>query len=245
MRSARELRAQLRAVTAEDYENLAKGASRSVARVKCNIPQSSGGRLPPGMIEILVVPAVADSLRTGNLSKLHVDEVLTKTIEDHLDSYRLLTTTLHIREPEYQGIKVEAEIVPSEYSLPETVIARVVDALNNFISPLPVANNLEQQDDLTGFDWEGWPFGRDLYVAEIFSLIQRVPGVKHVLDVQLSKRRVTPAGEHPLDSEEREEADKNLTLVKKKVIRVAADTLLCSLTHQITIAELGGEDAAD
>lgn len=243
LRSSRELRAQLRAVTAEDYENLAKGASRSVARVKCNIPQSSHGRLPPGMIEILVVPAVADSLRAGDLSKLQVDEGLAKTIGDYLDNYRLLTTTLHIREPDYQGIRVEAEIVPSEFSLPETVMARVIDALNNFISPLPIAEDTGQQDDLTGPDWEGWPFGRDLYVAEIFSLIQRVPGVKHVLDVQLSKRSVTPAGEHPFDSDDdRGQTAKALTPVKKKVIRVPADTLLCSLNHQITIAELGDEE---
>ncbi len=244
MRSARELRAQLRAVTAEDYENLAQGASRSVARTKCNIPQASNGRLPPGTIEILVVPAVADSLKVGNLSKLHVDEGLVEIVGKHLDNYRLLTTILRIREPHYLGIKVQAEIVPAEFSLPETVMAGVIESLNNFISPLAFDEDTEQQDGLLGPDWEGWPFGRNLYVAEIFSLIQRVAGVKHVLDVKLSQRPVTPISEASSESEAEagEDAAKGLTKVRKKVIRVAADTLLCSLEHEITIATLGEED---
>lgn len=242
LRAARELRAQLRAVTAEDYENLAKGASRSVARVKCNVPQSSNGRLPPGMVEILIVPAVSDSLRTGDLSKLHVDEILAKLVEDHLDSYRLLTTTLHVREPSYLGVKVQAEIVPSEYTLPEVVIARVNERLRNFISPLTIFEEGEHQDDLMGPEWAGWPFGRNLYVAEIFSLIQRVPGVKHVLDVSLSKRPVTPRNEVDIEAENGRGPGESLTPVTQKLLRVPPDTLLCSLTHEITIANLGGED---
>jgi predicted phage baseplate assembly protein len=243
LRAARELRAQLRAVTPEDYENLAMQASRTVARVKCNIPQGSGGRLPPGMVEILIVPAVFDSLGAGDLSKLHVDEGLAATVAEHLDSYRLLTTTLQIREPRYLGIKVYAEIVPAEFTQPELVRARVVESLRSFLSPLSLIEDPEQRDDLLGSDWEGWPFGRNLFVAEIFSLIQRVPGVKHVLDVQLSRRPVTPVNEVLPEGEEgAAEVERGLTPVEEKLIRVPADTLLCFLDHEITIVELGEED---
>jgi predicted phage baseplate assembly protein len=263
-RAQRELRAQLRAVTAEDYEILAKGATRTVERVKCNMPQGSNGRLPPGTIEIIIVPAVADSLRVGDLTKLYVDETLAKTVQDHLDEYRLLTTTLRIREPSYVGVKVHAEIIPSEYSRPEVVKARVTESLNNFISPLAIAEDGAgngQQDELmagpAGHDWEGWPFGRNLYVAEIFSLIQRVPGVKHILDVQLSTRSVIPSKEFPPESEEQGRGDTEvpdiesahdgseageLRAVDQKIIRVPADTLLCSLDHEITLAALGEEE---
>ncbi len=244
IRAQQELRAQLRAVTPEDYEDLTKKATRSVARVKCNIPQSSNGRLPPGMVEILVVPAVADSLQAGDLSKLYVDEILAKMIEKHLDSYRLLTTTLQIREPNYVGIKVQAEIVLSEYSRPEVIKARVIQSLKNFISPLDITQN-QEPDELMDSDWEGWPFGRNLYVAEIFSLIQRVPGVKHVLDVQLRQRPVVPNKEVPPEAEGEREAEEAPRQVKQKLVRVPADTLLCSLDHEITIAELGEEDEQD
>ncbi|MBC8249952.1 MAG: putative baseplate assembly protein [Anaerolineales bacterium] len=248
-RARRELRAQLRAVTAEDYEQLAKGATRTVARVKCNTPQGGDGHLTPGTVEILVVPAVADSLRVGDLTRLHVDRTLAQTIEEHLDKYRLLTTVLRIKEPNYVGVKVHAEIIPSEYSRPEVVKARVAESLRDFISPLSLAENPEERDELMGPGWEGWPFGRNLYVAEILSLIQRVPGVKHVLDVQLSARSVIPQEARQPEAEEgqggkgageqgsRGEGE-SLIKVEQKVVRVPADTLLCSLDHEITMAEL-------
>ena len=275
-RALREMRAQLRAVTAEDYEHLAKGATRTVARVKCNTPQSVGNadrsgqsqpdtsRLSPGTVEILIVPTAADALRAGDLTKLHVDEALAKTVEEHLDKYRLLATTLWIGEPNYVGVEVRAEIIPSEFSRPEVVRARVADTLRNFISPLAIAEDGvgdgrqdEMMAGLAGDDWEGWSFGRNLYVAEIFSLIQRVPGVKHVLDVQLSTRPVIPLNEllsetrrasQEMEATEEPEAEghsppeQELQVVDQKVIRVPADTLLCSLNHEIVIAELGEGD---
>ena len=238
-RARRELRAQLRAVTPEDYEDLAKNASRTVARVKCNIPQASNGRLPPGVVEILVIPAVADSLKVSDLSKLYVDDTLTRTIRDHLDTYRLLTTTLQIGEPNYIGIRVHAEIVPSEFSPPDEVRARVIETLNTFLCPLNIADNPDKLDDLMGPEWRGWPFGRSLFVAEIYSLIQRVPGVKHVLDVSLAQTPVIPREELPPDIPgDRPDREEDLVAIKKKVVRLRPNSLLCSLEHDIVLLDL-------
>jgi len=236
-RARRELRAQQRAVTPEDYEHLTKAASRAVARVKCNTPQDgarSASRVPPGTVELLVVPAVTDALRAGDLSALRLDEGLSGMLEEHLDRYRLLTTILRIGEPRYLGVRVRAEIVPAPFSQPETVQARAVESLRNFISPLPLA---DVSDDLMGEEWEGWPFGRDLYVAEVFSLLQRVPGVLHVLDVQLAARPVVPRQEAAPDRKA-----PRLTAVEERVLRVPANALLCSLEHEIVIAGLDEED---
>lgn len=246
VRAQRELRAQLRAVTPHDYEDLAMGATRAVARVKCNIPQGSNGRLPPGVVEILIVPAVVDALEVGDLTKLHISDKLAQTVADHLDKYRLLTTILRIKEPNYVGVKVEAEIVPSEYSRPEEVRMRVVDRLNRFLSPLNMNEYGVVSDELLGDEWQGWPFGRNLYVAEIFSLIQRVPGVKHVLDVKLHQREVIPADETPPgEIEPGETEEKAVSRVKRKSIRVPADTLLCSLAHDVKLVDLDEEGAGD
>ncbi|NJN81885.1 MAG: putative baseplate assembly protein [Caldilineaceae bacterium] len=76
LRARRELRAQHRAVTAEDFEDLALATSRRIARVKSLAPGTSNGNLPPGMIELLVVPAVRDSVAVGDLSKLALQEEL-------------------------------------------------------------------------------------------------------------------------------------------------------------------------
>jgi predicted phage baseplate assembly protein len=256
MRAARELRAQQRAVTAEDFENLARGTSREVARAKCQAPGKDGGGLPPGMVELLVVPSAFDAVRAGDLSKLALDLPLQERILAHLDRYRLLTTTLRVREACYLGVKAAVQIVASDYTPREVVRARVLDALRDLISPLAIGHAAERADArdgagheaLLGADWEGWPFGRDLYVSEIFSLIQQVPGVKHVLDVRLSYRPVTPSRERApavgtgpgeaAGGEEGEPAGTMLTPVTQRMLQVPPDTLLCSLDHDVQVVEL-------
>lgn len=258
LRARREVRAQQRAVTADDYEVLAKGTSRAVARVKCLTPSKAAAdgavaNLPPGMLELLVVPAVFDALRNGDATKLALDDHMSKAIEAHLEPYRLLTTTVRVREPRYIGIRAYAEIVVTEFADPETVRAAVRERLRLFIAPLDLAQPNEPKEELLGSHWEGWPFGRSLFIAEIFSLVQRVPGVKHVLDVRLSQRAVNPRGEaqprgdnlaltvvEPLTEAgaELERIEPPLLAVDSRRLDIPADTLLCSLEHEIRLVEL-------
>ena len=260
MRARREIRAQQRAVTAEDYESLAKVASRAVARVKCRAPNRET-LLPPGTLELLIVPTAFDALKLGDLTKLYLDPELAKTIEKHLDQYRLLTTNLRIREPRYIGIKALVEIVVSEYHQPNTVTARVAESLRDFLSPLKLNAEASSPSDVMGLDWEGWPFGRTLFVSEIYSLIQKIPGVKHVLDVKLASRPVVPIKEQkPQIEQDRSEGKPEpassastlhasalpagaptaggLNVVEQKKIDIPADALICSLDHEIKVTEL-------
>jgi hypothetical protein len=197
------------------------------------------------MIELFVVPAAFDAVSAGHLSELALDADLQRTVRTHLDRYRLLTTTLNIREPDYVGIKVGAKIVLSEVHRSETVIARVADYLKHYVTPLALATQDEHLVGFLGSDWEGWPFGRNLYVSEIYSLIQQVPGVKHVVEVELGQRRVVPSKESaPRDAAaEAEEGapapgEAELTPVEGRMVPVPVDTLLCSLDHEIQVVEL-------
>ncbi|MEX1020457.1 MAG: putative baseplate assembly protein [Litorilinea sp.] len=245
-RGRREMRAQYRAVTGEDFENLALGMGREIGRVQCLAPGQAESLLPPGMIELLVVPAVFDSLQVGDLSNLQLGDELNARLLKHMDQYRLLTTTLRIREPEYVGVQVRAQIVVSEYARPDVVTKRVEEALLAFLSPLRLPGNAIPTG-IVDEDWVGWPFGRDLYIAEIFSLIQQVSGVKHVLDVQMSQRPVVPNSEAPPLGQLEEypapvlrngQAQGGLTPVTGRVLLVPADGILCSLPHQVEIVEL-------
>jgi predicted phage baseplate assembly protein len=244
LRARREVRAQQRAVTAEDYVVLAKGASRAVARVKCLTPdrlgQGQASSLAPGMLDLLVVPAVYEAMRVQDLSKLQLDPALSEQVTKHLDQFRLLTTTVRVREPQYLGLKVTAEIVASEYHSPDSVRQRVVEALQRFITPLALERPGEQPDDLLGADWDGWPFGRSLFIAELFSLIQRVPGVKHVLDVHLAQRPVVPSQERRqlVEAGETTALEPALKPIDGRRLDVPADTVLVSLAHSVKLAEL-------
>ena len=241
LRARREMRAQQRAVTAEDFESLARRATRDVARVNCRAPGAVGNTLPPGMIELLVVPAVFDAVRAGDLARLAVETSLREELIAYLDRYRLLTTTLRVRAPHYLGVAVTVELAAGEYSRPETVRTRVMARLNRFIAPLALGDE-EIFSEMTGHAWEGWPFGRDLYVSELFSLIQQVPGVQHVLDVQLTYRPVVPVEEVALGVKPPEEqesaAEAALMPLEGRRLVVPDDTVLCSLAHTVEVVQL-------
>lgn len=257
LRARREVRAQERAVTAEDFENLGKGATREVARVHCRASKKVTGPLPPGMVELLVVPAAFDSVKLGDYRKLKLDEGLRATVSKHLDKYRLLTTTLNIREPRYLGVKVTAEIVPTEYSKPEVVRERVSEILRHYICPLAI-NSSGEYPEIFGNTWEGWPFGRHLYISELFSIIQQVPGVKHVLDVQLGYRELSLSEISPEPERDETESDDQpdtaatpegaqsekeaeeaaLIPVEQRILEIPPDAILCSLEHDVRMKSL-------
>ncbi len=234
LRAQRELQAQRRAVTAQDYEQFTLRCSRSVARARCLTPGAAVNGAS-GTISVLVVPAVADALHAGNLAALHMQDSLQSEIRAYLDQYRLMTTALQVREPRYIGVKVKARIVPQDFVRPAEVEQRVREELQRYLTP--VAIDAQQPLLQSGEKWEGWQFGRDLFAAEVISLIQQVPSVKYVLDVEISSRPVVPMEEKVIFEDA---APLELTPVDK-VLQIPDDALLCSLEHEIetvTIQEI-------
>jgi predicted phage baseplate assembly protein len=245
LRAQRVVRAQQRAVTAEDFESLARQSTRAVARVKCigaGEVQDGGqtSSLPPGMVELLVVPAAFDALALGDLSALSVSQPLRSTVSSYLSQYRLLTTTVSIREPRYVGIVLRAQIVPSEAHAPATVVDRVQELLRLYLSPLALESEDERLVEIMGTEWEGWPFGRDLYVSELFSLIQQVPGVKHVLDVQLGQQPIVPTRMRrtPVEGEGAEHDTAQATVSAQRTIALPEDGLLCLVSAEVEVVSL-------
>ena len=238
LRAPQELRTQQRAVTAADFEDLARKASRSVGRVKVLTPGQGPSSPPPGMVEVLVVPECRDALTTGDLSRLAMPPTLAREVQRYLDDFRLLTTTLRVREPAYIGVRVFAEIIAEEQMNPEVVRVRVVEALRAFLTPLPLEGKSDFIESVVTGRWEGWPFGRDLYLSEILALLQKVPGVRHVRDVKAESRRVLPSREQiPTDEVQISEIDRGLEAAKpvNQMLAVGGDGVLCLLESTITI----------
>ena len=233
MRARQEVRSQQRAVTAEDYEHFAREATRAVARVKCN-PFSgkqvdAGGSLEgraalaPGMVDLLVIPSAYDAVRNGDLTKLRLDEPTQMAVINHIDKYRLLTVTMRVREPVYIGVKIVADIVIQSYAKAETVQARVLDTLRGYLSPLPIGGYTPPEGEV----WDGWQIGRDLYLSEVFALIQGVSGVKHVRDVKLGSIRLRMTGD-----------EGTITATDKRAIEVPPDGVICSMAHEVRVVTL-------
>lgn len=169
LRAPRLLRTSFRAVTAEDYEYLAREASQGVARVCCRQPGPGPGSPPPGTVRILLVPSIGQPNRRIDPSELRLPESLIEDVTAYLNERRLLTTALRVEAPRYTQVRVEARVKARPTADPARIQHEVEARLNSFLNPL-----------IGGQDGTGWPFGRDLFISEIFAQIQSVPGVEYI-----------------------------------------------------------------
>lgn len=172
-RGALTLRTRARAVTAEDYEVLARQAAPEVARIRC-ITAGEGG-VPAATVKVLVVPtAPAEDGRVRLADLLPSDEVLER-LADRLDQVRLIGTRVLVEPPRYRGVTVVARLVARPRVDTSRVRREAMSALTRYLSPLPGG----------GPDGQGWPFGRAVVVGEIHGVLHRVSGVDVVEDVRL------------------------------------------------------------
>lgn len=168
------LRAQERAVTVRDYEELARRAAPEAARIAClGVDPGEAGE---NAVRLLVVPqAVPDRQGRLRFEQLVPDDELLQRITGYLDERRPLGTRLSIGPPFYQGVTVSAAIrVQRATARRDEIRDAALDAIYRYLDPLT-----------GGSAGTGWPFGRPLRAGEIFSALQRVPGVDLVDEVTL------------------------------------------------------------
>lgn len=165
LRGPLSLRTRDRAVTAEDYEVLAREAAPEVARVRC-APGEDG-------VRVLVVPAVPPH-EEPNFAALQVDQETLDRIARHLDARRCVGARVSVEPPFYQGVTVVADLKARPGTPTEAVRARAVDALAAHLDPIR-----------GGADGTGWPFGRPVHSGEVYAVLQRIQGVELVEDVKL------------------------------------------------------------
>jgi len=209
-RAPQALRTRDRAVTASDYEFLAREASRRVARARCIQVRSDGtsSSVPPGTVELLIVPLLPpDYPRT--VETLQPSPELVEQVRGYLDERRLLGTQLVVDGPAYVGVSIEATIQTQRHRRADEVRADVAARIREYLDPL-----------FGGPDGAGWPFGRDLYLSEMQSVVQAVPGVEYANDVTLFQVDIQTGQSRAAGQR----------------ITVAPDVLLLSYEHVVTVA---------
>jgi predicted phage baseplate assembly protein len=180
LRAPHVLRTRRRAVTPADFEHLVRqGFSADVARVRClqaSLP-GSDGRPGPGQIYILVIPRLPAHLAEGYIaeSQLELDAELQQQIEGYLDEHRLLTAQLTVRTPDYRRVSITVDLQASAQADPRRVEQAVSARLEALLNPF-----------VGGIEGKGWPFGRDLYLSDLYASIQSVEGVEYIRDLEMS-----------------------------------------------------------
>ncbi len=208
LRAPQVLRARTRAITAEDFEYLALEASSAVARARCVSPGATSDtqNVPPGVVRLLLVPAVSESDGLIPGEELELPRRLREEVQSYLDERRLLATRLEIASPAYVPVAVAARIKVKTGSDPGQVAADVEGRLYRYINPV-----------CGGPDGKGWPFGHGLLLSEVYAIIQGTANVDHIEEVEL----------FPIDSKTGERQEGTVRII------IPPDSLLCSHKHEI------------
>ncbi len=102
----------------------------------------------------------------------------------YLDERRLLTTRHHVVGPDYVIVQITATLHLQAGARPDAVRSQAVTSLKQFFDPLQ-----------GGTEGKGWPFGRDVYISEVYERLDSLPGVDYVENITLqgdaSQRQVT------------------------------------------------------
>jgi predicted phage baseplate assembly protein len=172
-RAPKALRHRGRAVTLEDYEDLAKLASADVARALC-VPLVDLTREPAkeilsgvnddkgvGKVSVMVVPRSSDA-------KPLPSQTLLRHVGSYLRERASVGASIFVVGPLYLKVNVTVHVVLDSLSLENRVRLQVQEALAAFLHPL------------TGREGKGWPFGRLPQDSDLHRLLRQVPGISHV-----------------------------------------------------------------
>lgn len=177
------LRHRDRAVTAADYDRLAREAPGvDVGRVEVLPRFMPRDRRPgvPGVVSVMVLPqqpiAAAPNPRP--------DRPFLERLHSHLAARSPLATELYVIGCEYVPLGLATAVALRDGFAREAVLAEVREALRRLLWPLAPG----------GADGRGWPLGRDLRDREIFVEISRVGGVREVLGVNLFRKGIGETG---------------------------------------------------
>jgi hypothetical protein len=198
-RGPEALRNRYRAVTAADYEYLAREASTEVRKVRCLQPRQftaydqafdplvtpgdpwtyGGLNRDTGNVHVIIIPGGP----LANRAPAPTAELL-QEVSDYLEQRRTVTAALNVTGPRYLPIKVTAQIM---------VWKKAVDT---GLVPDPTVSN-QVRDDITAkivqflhpvlgnLDGHGWEIGEDQTIAPLFEFIKPSSEVGFISALQI------------------------------------------------------------
>ncbi len=168
-RGTQALRNRDRAVSAEDYEWLARAATSEVARARALPLEGPSGRGSRGHVGLVIVPQSAQAMPMPSLE-------LQSRVLAYLAARMPAATVggLRIVAPTYRPVTVRAEVLPLVAAEAGRVEARVRERLARFLHPLT-----------GGRDGRGWEFGTGPCLSDVAALLESTPGVDAVAFLQL------------------------------------------------------------
>jgi len=179
MRAPHQLRHRDRAVTAADFAELAQQTPdvpihRAYALAQTALQHNDEASdyelvTRQGAVTVVILPANLKQA-TPQPSEAQLDAVCR-----YLDQRRLITTELYVTGPRYLAIsKLALEVRAAHDADLASVSTAVYQQLLDYFHPLH-----------GGELGQGWPFGEDLYLGNLYQRVLALSGVKRVQNLQL------------------------------------------------------------
>lgn len=193
-----DLHERYRASTPEDYEYLVRetwppspeaAGLDPVARVRCipgrDLTATDPAVPAPAHVSVVIVPEVVMTLGSAPDSQPRPTEAqgshpqpteaLATALSRFLAPRRILTTRHHVVGPGYVEIGIAANLALHEDALPDNAFAQARDKLAAFFHPLH-----------GGAAGDGWPFGQNAYISEVYAVLEQADLIDYVEQVRLT-----------------------------------------------------------
>lgn len=171
IRGPRTLCHRGRAVLPANYETLAFEASPAVAAARAIPLRNPSGQAVPGWVTLLIIP---QSQEPRPWPSFGLREQVRKFIEVRAPADLAAARQIHITGPDYLPIDVSATVAPVDPAEAGEVETRAREALGQFLHPLR-----------GGPEGRGWALGRDVFLSDVATVLERVPGVDYVEELAL------------------------------------------------------------
>lgn len=173
LRAPQDLRTRDRAVSGEDFAYLARetrgAAVHKAYALPRRVPTDIGFDEKDGAVTVVVLPA-------NDQEKPQPSEAQLRAVCAFLEPRRLITTELHVTGPRYTTIgslAARLTVLPG-FDL-SAVREAAMAALKGFLHPLT-----------GGSDGTGWPFGEDIFHADLYDRLLAIDGVRRVSGLVLA-----------------------------------------------------------
>lgn len=186
-RGPQTLKIRDRAVTVEDYEHLAHQSTTDVNKARCFPPKKETPETwvndpferTPGRINVIIVPNDTESRQPMPSSDLITE------VKDYLDERRTITSILIDPWPPFY---VEVVVSITVYIKPGQNVSIIRQNIqqNLFAFLHPVTGGLGSPNGM------GWEIGQDLYVPDVFAIIDSISEVSYVADLKIGRAGSAP-----------------------------------------------------
>jgi hypothetical protein len=187
-RGVEQLSECYRAVTAKDFELLACKALMEKPGVRERYPDLTARAI------CLVNRNLEDNRINAAEQFAHISVILVmktqnqkdllreafeikKYVKEYLAMRKLLTTRIHVVDPDYQEVRIDLLVAAKDKELKNTI----KEAVERYLDPIN-----------GGADSHGWLPGRNLYSSDLYYLVEGIPGIDHVIRVDLEAPSLKP-----------------------------------------------------